>query len=132
MKAIDTNILIRFLTRDDERQSQIVYKRFKQAEIEKEILFIPLPVTIETIWVLESAYNETRKNIYEAFKDLLAMPILKFEKPEAIQGFILSAQESKIDLSDILIAYSSKFSGCELVITFDKKASKHQLFELIK
>ena len=42
MKAIDTNILIRFLTRDDERQSQIVYKRFKQAEIEKEILFIPI------------------------------------------------------------------------------------------
>ena len=42
------------------------------------------------------------------------------------------AQESNIDLSDILIAYSSKFSGCESVITFDKKASKHQLFELIK
>jgi predicted nucleic-acid-binding protein len=29
MKALDTNVLVRFLVRDDERQAQAVYKELK-------------------------------------------------------------------------------------------------------
>ena len=32
MIALDTNVIVRFLVRDDEKQAQIVYARFKQAE----------------------------------------------------------------------------------------------------
>jgi predicted nucleic-acid-binding protein len=38
MKSLDTNVLIRFLVKDDERQSGIVYKIFKQAELNNEVL----------------------------------------------------------------------------------------------
>ncbi|CAN2039473.1 hypothetical protein GMMP15_1290003 [Candidatus Magnetomoraceae bacterium gMMP-15] len=44
----------------------------------------------------------------------------------------LQPVNAKSDLSDILIACSAKFSGCETVLTFDKKASKSSLFELIR
>jgi predicted nucleic-acid-binding protein len=59
------------------------------------------------------------------------MPILKFEAQATIQRFILLARENKIDLSDMLIACSAKLSGCKSVLTFDKKASRFEHFELI-
>ena len=57
MIALDTNVIIRFLVRDDEKQAKTVYARLKKAEATRERLFIPLLVLLETIWVLDSAYN---------------------------------------------------------------------------
>ena len=42
MKAIDTNILIRFLVGDDAQQSQTVYSIFKKVELEKKRVFFLL------------------------------------------------------------------------------------------
>ena len=89
-------------------------------------------VVLEFIWVLESAYEIHRDEILDSISDLLLMPIFKFEHQSALQQFILSAQGNRYDLSDLLIAYSAKINGCETVITFDKKASKFNLFELAK
>jgi predicted nucleic-acid-binding protein len=131
MKAIDTNVLIRFLTGDDELQSKKVYSIFKTAESEKKELFVPLPVVLEILWVLESVYEISRTKILESISDLLLMPILKFDQQPAVQQFVHSAQGNKYDLSDLLIAHSAKINGCESVITFDKKASGFKLFELL-
>ena len=132
MKGIDTNILIRFLVGDDELQAKKVYNIFKKAELNKKELFVPLLVILELIWVLESVYEVTRTEILDSISELLLMPILKFEHQSALQKFTSSGQGSKYDLSDLLIAHSAKKQGCESVITFDKKASKFELFELAK
>ena len=132
MKGVDTNILIRFLIGDNEQQAKKVYKLFKKAESEKNELFVPLLVVLELIWVLESVYEIPRDEILETLSDLLLMSILKFEHQSTLQQFTLSAQGNKYDLSDLLIAHSAKTNGCEIVITFDKKASKSDLFELAK
>ncbi|MBF0230423.1 MAG: type II toxin-antitoxin system VapC family toxin [Desulfamplus sp.] len=131
MKAVDTNILIRLLTKDDELQAKKVYEIFKSAESEKTRLFVPLLVVLEVIWVLESVYNITRAEILDSINDMLLMPVLTFEALPALQQFIESAESNKYDLSDLLIAYSAKSNGCKSVITFDKKASKFHLFELL-
>ena len=132
MKGIDTNILIRFLTGDDELQSKRVYNIFKKAESEKKEFFVPLLVILELIWVLESVYEIARTEILDSISELILMPILKFEHQSALQQFTHSAQDNRYDLSDILIANSAKAQGCETVITFDKKASQSNLFELAK
>ena len=131
MKALDTNVLVRFLVKDDERQSKIVYNAFKQAETDKNTFFVPLLVVLETLWVLDSVYNIARNNIIDSINEILLMPILKFEAQATIQRFIFLARENKIDLSDVLIACSAKLSGCKCVLTFDKKASRFEPFELI-
>jgi predicted nucleic-acid-binding protein len=41
MKALDTNVLVRFLVKDDEQQAKTVYRLFKQAESKAEAFFIP-------------------------------------------------------------------------------------------
>ena len=52
MKALDTNVLVRFLVKDDEQQAKTVYRLFKQAESKAEAFFIPILVVLETVWVL--------------------------------------------------------------------------------
>jgi predicted nucleic-acid-binding protein len=131
MNAIDTNILIRFLTGDDDAQAKKVYSLFKQAEAERKELFVPLVVALEMIWVLESVYDISRTQIIETINDLLSMPVLAFEKAAVLQQLVIFAPRNKMDLSDILIALSAKICGCSAVLTFDKKAAGHDLFELV-
>ena len=129
MKALDTNVLVRFLVRDDKKQAEIVYRLFKRAESKNEPFFVPLLVVFETIWVLESVYEIPREEIRGSLQKLLLMPILIFEAQSALQRTLSSAQTNKIDLADLLIAHSAKFSNCDGVLTFDKKVSKFALFE---
>ena len=132
MNALDTNVLVRFLVNDDTRQARIVYKLFKLAESNKESYWVPLLVVLETIWVLDSVYEIPREEILDSLNDLLMMTVLKFESPSTIQKFIHSARKNTLDLSDVLIASAAGVSGCESILTFDKKASRHDLFKLIQ
>ena len=93
---------------------------------------MPLLVVLETVWVLESVYKISRQEILNSINDLILMPILEFESQSAILSFVFSAKETKMDLSDLLIAHSAKFSGCECVLTFDKRASSFVLFKLLR
>jgi predicted nucleic-acid-binding protein len=131
MKALDTNVLIRFLVADDEKQARIVRNLFKQAETNQQILFVPLLVTLEMVWVLESVYDIPRDNILDTFQKLLLMPILSFDGQVALQNAIQSAKTGSEDLSDLLIAHAAVQSGCSSVLTFDKKASDFKFFQLL-
>ncbi len=131
MIGVDTNILVRFLVGDDIKQANKVYGLFKKAEDEKNELFVPSLVILELIWVLESAYEFDRFDILDSINQLTLMPIFRFENLTVIQKFIFAAEQSTFDLSDLLIAHSANENDCEVVLTFDKKASKYKLFELI-
>ena len=131
MKAIDTNILVRFLVGDDPDQAGQVYELFKQVEAEKNELLVPLPVVLELIWVLESAYDITRKEIIGSIRDLLLMPILKFEHQSVIRQAMLDAETDTCDLADLLLAHTARELGAEVVLTFDRRAARHILFERV-
>lgn len=98
---------------------------------QKDEFFVPLLVVLELLWVLETAYDISRADILDAIRALSLMPILKFEQPSTVQKLCHSAATNKHDLSDLLIAYSAINQGCESVLTFDKKASKSDLFERV-
>ena len=89
MKALDTNILVRFLVRDDENQAVTVYRLFKKAELEKTAFFVPMLVVLETIWVLEAVYQISRLDILDAINDILYLPILKFESQPSLKRFLI-------------------------------------------
>ena len=129
MKALDTNILIRFLVADEPRQAQLVYRLFKNAEKKNERFFVSLLVVLETLWVLDSVYEYTSAEIVEALKGLLALRVLDFESASVLREWLETAQTTKGDLSDLLIGHVARNKGCSSVLTFDKKASRHLLFE---
>ncbi|HGY56056.1 MAG TPA: PIN domain-containing protein [Caldithrix abyssi] len=131
MKGLDTNVLIRFLIGDDERQAAKVHKLFTETEKRKQRLFVPNVVILEMLWVLESVYSVPREDILDAIEALNYMPILEFENRHIIQQFLFSAIQNRTDLSVLLIAHTAAFHNCETVLTFDKKASKFKLFEYL-
>jgi predicted nucleic-acid-binding protein len=132
MIGLDTNVIVRFLVRDDEKQAQSVYARFKKAEMAGEHLCISLTVILETIWVLESAYGLSRDDILGSFETMRQMPLFEFENGNVLDNLINEGRKTRLDLSDLLIAFSAQAAGCDSVLTFDKKASRLSLFELIK
>lgn len=132
MIAIDTNVIVRFLVRDDERQAEAARKRLKQAELARERLFIPLLVVLETIWVLESAYDKSRSEILDSIQEMRRMPVFEFEADGVIERLVNDGLRHKADLADILIAHSAQASACDAGITFDKAAAKLPFFNLLK
>ena len=132
MKAIDTNVLVRFLVNDDRAQAAQVRERFTTAEQRREAFYVPLLVLLETIWVLESAYQIRRAEIIEALGELLLMPVLQFEQREAVLAMLRAAKETNLDLPAALIAHSALHMGCESVLTFDQKAARGAGFELLQ
>jgi predicted nucleic-acid-binding protein len=129
MKALDTNILVRFLVADEPRQAQLVYRLFKNAERKNERFFVSLLVVLETLWVLDSVYDYTPAEIVGALKGLLTLKVLEFESTSVLREWLETAQASKGDLSDLLIGHVAQNKGCSSVMTFDKKASRHHMFE---
>ena len=132
MIAVDTNVIVRFLVRDDEKQAGAVYRRLKQAEMQRERLFVPLVVVLETIWVLENAYNKSCPEVLDSIEDMRRMTVFEFEKDDVIGNLVSEGRDSKADLADILIAHSAQSCGCDAGITFDKSAAKLAFFSLLK
>jgi predicted nucleic-acid-binding protein len=132
MIAVDTNVIVRFLVRDDDKQAEAARRRLKLAEERRERLRIPLLVVLETIWVLESAYDKTRAEVLDSIRDMRQMPVFEFEGDRVVEGLLNDGPKYKADLADILIAHSAESSGCDAGITFDKGAAKLPFFDLLK
>lgn len=132
MTAVDTNVLVRFLVQDDAKQAKVVHARLKNAEKNKEQLLVPLVIILETIWVLGHAYGFQRLEILNSIEALTQMPIFVFEADDVLEGVVEQGRQTNLDLSDLLIALSAKSKGAKHVLTFDKKAAKHPLFQLLK
>lgn len=132
MIAVDTSILVRFLVRDNEKQAQAADARFKRAETTREQIHDSLPVVLETIWVLESAYGLSRSEILDGLRDLKRMPILAFSRETAVERFLEEGSKTNVDLADVLIAVDIQESGCEACLTFDKKATQHAGFKWLE
>ncbi len=131
MTALDTNVLVRFLVRDDAHQAERVYRRLKQAEAERERLRIPLLVLLETIWVLDSAYGRARGDIIAALEDVRRMPVFELEAADVVERTLAEARASRGDLADLLIRCSAQAGGSAEVLTFDQRAARLPGFRLL-
>lgn len=73
MKGIDTNVLVRYLVKDDKEQAKIAsaYIHIQKIVAAGELCFINMIVLCELVWVVESAYGFQRKEIAEDWFVLL-------------------------------------------------------------
>ena len=113
MTAVDTNLLVRLLTRDDEAQYQKAVAAFGGVEV-----LIPATVWLETEWVLRYAYGFDVARIAMTFRNVLGLP--NVHTPEA--GRILTALEwhqQGLDFADALHLASSQ--DAEVFLTFDQE-----------
>jgi len=128
MIALDTNVLVRFLVEDDERQSLRAKKFIEKALDENERLFVPDMVVVETVWVLKRSYGFGKKAITRILRMLLAARNLSFESSESLAKTIASYEEGRGGFSDYLIREVALEHDCESVVTFDRVLHKESGF----
>jgi predicted nucleic-acid-binding protein len=132
VKALDTNALVRFFVRDDEKQAQAVKKMLVEEKSKGNLLFISIPVILELMWVLSSFYEYSREEIITALENLLLLSVFQVEAHDRISALCEMAAKSSEDLADLLIGLTAYNNDCTTTLTFDKKAARSSLFTLIK
>jgi predicted nucleic-acid-binding protein len=114
----DTNVLVRALAGDDERQSKIAQTELKKAEV----VALALPALCELVWVLSQGYKIPSSEIAEAIRRLMNGANVVVNRPAAEAG--LALLDAGGDFADGVIAYEGCWLGADSFISFDKKAVK--------
>ena len=124
MLGVDTNVLFRFLVRDDEVQFERARKLIKREITAGRRVFISQLVLLETEWVLRSRYSLPKNLIIEAISGLLDAADVRFEDEPAIEEALFIWKDATADFADCLIGAKNRRLGCRATTTFDLKASK--------
>lgn len=114
--AVDTNVLVRAVVRDDPAQAKVATKVLKQAEL----IAVALPCLCEFVWVLRQLYGFTAADVAIAIRALFAVANVEVNRPAVEAG--LSVLEAGGDFADGAIAYEGSWLGGETFVSFDKKA----------
>lgn len=115
MRAIDTNVVVRFLTNDDPQQGAVA-----RGVVEDGDVFIPTTVLLETEWVLRSAYGFEAAQIIRALRGLAGLPGIVVEAPSLLAQ-ALDWMEQGMDFADAL--HLSGSERCSAFLTFDRRLS---------
>lgn len=116
MRAIDTNVVVRFLTADDKSQA-----RAARSAIEAGDIFIATTVLLESEWVLRSAYGFEPVQIAQGLRGLAGLPGITIEEAPLLAQ-ALEWMEEGMDFADAL--HLAKSSDCDSFLTFDRKLIK--------
>jgi len=128
MLGIDTNVLVRFLVRDDEGQFERARRLIKREVGSEEDVFVSLLVLVETEWVLRSRYSLQKREVMEAISGLLDATEVQFEDEPAVEEALFIWKDSAADFADCLIGAHHRRLGCRATATFDAKAVKLPTF----
>ncbi|MFV2058936.1 MAG: type II toxin-antitoxin system VapC family toxin [Thiohalomonadales bacterium] len=115
MISVDTNIIVRFLTHDDESQYKKAFSIFNTNDI-----FIPDTVILETEWVLRYAYKLSPEDICNAFVNLFGLKNVHLSNPSFISQAI-DWHLAGLDFSDAM--HLSLCQQFDKLYTFDKNFS---------
>jgi predicted nucleic-acid-binding protein len=121
--GIDTNILMRFLVRDDEAQFDRAQRLIRRGS-GTDPVFVNLLVLLETEWVLRSHNELTKVDVLDAFSELLSSVELAFEDEASIESALYVWKNSAAQFADCLIGARHIVCGCRATASFDQKASK--------
>lgn len=122
MIGLDTNVVIRYLTQDDPRQSAVANRIIEQELTEKNQGYITLISLIEIAWVLESCYEQTKDDLINVLDLLLTIKQISIEKTDLVYLALKRFRAGTADFSDALITLVCENAGCKRVVSFDKKA----------
>lgn len=112
--AIDTNVLVRYLTADDSRQFAVA-----KAAIEgPDSLVIPTVVLCELVWVLRSLYRHARADIATTLRKLVRVSNVEVDLDAAEAGLGMLMHGG--DFADGVIEHEATRASCDRLITFDQ------------
>ncbi|WP_077107471.1 type II toxin-antitoxin system VapC family toxin [Agrobacterium sp. DSM 25558] len=116
MIAIDTNIVVRYLTGDHPEQSNRA-----RSIVNEQPVFVAVTIALETEWVLRSAYGYSRFESASALRAFCGLPTVNVEDADCIAE-ALDLVEKSMDFGDAL--HLTRTAHCDGFVTFDRKLVK--------
>jgi predicted nucleic-acid-binding protein len=113
VRAVDTNVIVRFLTNDHPAQAAKARKLIGGGDI-----FVATTVLLESEWVLRSGYGFTSDRLVRALRDFAGLPGVTLEDPQ-LAARALDWAEQGLDFSDAL--HLGRAQGCTAFLSFDRK-----------
>lgn len=115
-KAVDTNVLVRFLLDDGSEQVPVARALFKNETIE-----IPASVILECEWVLRTAYKIPERQVCEAFVRLLGLDSVYVQDANAVAA-ATEAHLAGLDFAEALHLYLA--GKADELLTFDAEFAR--------
>lgn len=119
MRAVDTNVLVRLVTRDDRRQVAAAESFVSKGA------WVSTLVLMEATWVLTAVYELTRAQISTAIDMLLRHRDLTIQEADCVAAALEQyRRQSRLGFSDCLILEVARKAGHLPLGTFDRDLSK--------
>jgi predicted nucleic-acid-binding protein len=114
--SADTNVLVRAIAGDDNRQSPMAQQELASADM----VAVSLPALCELVWVLSRGYHAPIADIAEAIRRLINGANVVVNRPAVEFG--LAILDAGGDFADGVIAYEGSWLGAENFVSFDRQA----------
>jgi len=124
MPALDTNVLVRWLVEDDDRQTVRSQALFEAARANEATLFVPVTVLLELEWVLRSRYQFDRATVLGTLNALLETQELEFQDEAALERALHLYRLGLAGFADCLHAGICAAAGRAPLWTFDERAAR--------
>jgi len=128
MIGLDTDVLVRFLVRDDARQFERARRLIRREADRGEPVLISLLVLLETEWVLRSRYTLSKEEIADKVSALLDAAEVRFEQKSVVEQALYLWRDSAADFADCLVGAHHRSLGCEATASFDARAARLPYF----
>ena len=125
MTALDTNVIVRYLVRDDAGHAEAA-RALLDGLTPGDPGFICREVVVEVAWVLERSYRFTRSRIAEALMDLTASDSLVVESSDDVAAAAYRYRQGGAGFSDLMILAAAKRAGAAPLHTFDRRLARLQ------
>ena len=116
MIGLDTDVLVRYLVRDDAAQAARADRELERGER----FFIDAIVLCELVWVLEAGYGFSRAQIAGALEKILATARFEIDSRDLALAALGDFRRSAADFSDCLIGRRNQAAGAAETVTFDR------------
>lgn len=113
---LDTNVLVRHLTRDPPAQAA---KATHALQTSEGLLLADL-ILAELAYVLESFYETPRRQVAETLRAVLAYPSVRIVDPALLQRAVEVYEVHRLDFADAYLVASAERSGVEQILSFDR------------
>lgn len=132
MPGLDTNVLVRWLVADDNKQTARVQTLFESARATQTMLFVPSTVILELEWVLRSRYQFDKATVLGTINALLETQELEFQHEGALEQALHLYRQSAAEFADCLHAGQCVAVDRAPLLTFDERAAKLPTVELLE
>jgi predicted nucleic acid-binding protein len=119
-RLVDTNLIVRHLVQDHEKQARIAGRLFEACDRGEIILVILPAVLAECVFVLESFYQHRRADIASALSKLISSPGIELSGAAIHLDALERYRREKLHFVDCLIAATAAAEDAP-VATFDRE-----------